>query len=251
MPARPLPQPFRAVLDLLFPPRCQGCGRFGPEWLCGDCLAAVRLISPPFCLRCGVPFDPLAKGGPLCARCRPRPRFPYTWSRSAVIYEGPLREAVQALKFSRRRVLADPLADMMAAAVGRWQKAGLPGSDPTQWSALVPVPLHPDRLRARGFNQSELLCRRLGERLGVRVEPLLVRRLAAPPQVELPAEQRVKNVRGAFAPAPGAPIVGRCLVVVDDLWTTGSTLTECARALRGAAAVYLLSLARPRLRRAG
>jgi len=240
-----LPYPVRALLDLLFPARCQSCGRFGPELLCADCRSALRPISPPFCLRCGLPFDPLAKGGELCAGCRGRSRWPYRWARSAAYYQGPLREAIINFKFHRRRVLAGPLAELMLAAVERWQAAWLPESEPDHWEVLCPVPLHPWREQARGFNQCELLCRRLGEAWGLPVEKLLVRSRETQPQVDLPGEARRGNVRGAFVPASEGRVQGRSILVVDDLWTTGSTLVECARALRGAEAVYLFSLARP------
>jgi len=242
---RPLPYPLRVVLDLLFPSRCQGCGSFGPDLLCAACREAMHPIFPPFCSRCGLPFDLLARGGGLCARCRLRSRFPYRWSRSAARYEGPLRQAILSFKFERRRVLAGVLAELMIEAVDRWQQAGLPDSDPAGWQVLCPVPLHPDRLRARTFNQCELLCRELGGRLGLPVASLLVRTRATGSQVELAEQERRANVRGAFALAPGAAVAGRRIVLVDDLWTTGSTLVECARTLREAAAVYLFSLARP------
>ena len=246
MQPKPLPYPLRTILDLVFPPRCQGCGRFGPEVLCGACRQAIRRIVPPFCLRCGVPFDPLAQGGPLCAACRRRRRFPYTWSRSAAVYGGVLREAVHNYKFARRRVLAWPLAELMLEAIAAWQKAGLPDSDPAQWDLLCPVPLHPRRLRARGFNQSLLLCHRLSQALGVPVTEPLRRVRETLPQQQLPGEARPENVREAFA-AETAAVAGRRVVLVDDLWTTGSTLVQCARALRGARAVYLFSLSRPLL----
>ncbi len=231
--------PFcRGLLDLFYPPRCQVCRRFAQEPLCPDCRAQIAFINPPVCRRCGIPLDPQAQGPEECLDCRKAQRQPITWARSMGLYEGSLRRAILAFKFLGRRALALPLADMLASE----------GLDEA-FDLACPVPLHPQRQRERGFNQSELLARYFCEKTGVSLRDGLLQRIRPTiPQVVLPAEHRAKNVRGAFSVSPQANIQGARILLIDDLYTTGSTLKECARVLQkgGAAAVCVLTLARPR-----
>jgi ComF family protein len=141
------------------------------------------------------------------------------------------------LKFGGRRSLARPLGDLVAE---QWEATGADRPD-----ALVPVPLARARERERGFNQAVLLAERLGERVGVRVRPRwLVRLRATAAQSDLAATERRANVAGAFGAAPA--VAGRHVVVIDDVITTGATVSECARALRtaGARRVGVLAVAR-------
>ena len=268
----------KGFLDLLFPPRCLVCRRFGEQPLCGTCSAQVELIRPPLCHRCGIPFDPQARGGPLCASCRQAQRLPYAIGRSVARYEGAAREAVHRLKYDGKRVLCNVLGEMMASALLGQEAShhGDQGSCPTKLddgrgeerasadgganeaprapeipfdrlSLIVPVPLHPVRARERGFNQAELLCGPLARRAGVPVAIHCLQRVKLnPPQVAIPAKLRRANVRGAFAVTDPPAVADRMVLVFDDVWTTGATLLECARVLRqaGAAEVYLLSLCR-------
>lgn len=169
----------------------------------------------------------------LCARCRRRPS-PVTCCRAAGAYDGTLRVAVHALKYEGRRTLAGPLAALMRARAGDV----LAGAD-----AVVPVPLHPNRRRSRGFNQAADLARRLGRP----VADALRRTRATGSQTDLPAAQRRANVRGAFAPTGGLRRWrGAVLVLVDDVTTTGATLDACARTLldHGAGEVRAVTAAR-------
>jgi len=259
----------RGFLDLLFPPRCVVCRRFGPEALCADCVAAAPFIAAPFCHRCGIPFDPQARGGPLCASCRRAPRLPFVLGRSMATYESPLREAVHRLKYDGKRVLARVLGEMLADAMlnGAPVDPDRPPGDPThtdsaaesetapapptipfhKLSLIIPVPLHQVRAHERGFNQAELLVAPIAERTGTPVATHCLERVKLnPPQVAVPSAMRRANVRGAFAVTVTAAVAERTVLLFDDVWTTGATLLECARVLRqaGAASVYLLSLCR-------
>jgi competence protein ComFC len=155
-------------------------------------------------------------------------------------YEDVIREALRAFKFRGRRALAAPLGDLLGEAMGGRLPAGVP-------ALLVPVPLHPRRQRERGFNQASLLARRVGRAWRVPVrDDVLVRAVPTPSQTELDAPARLANVRGAFRLRRPEVIAGRHVLLVDDILTTGATLSECARCLRegGAATVGALTVAR-------
>jgi ComF family protein len=241
---------LRGILDLLYPPRCEACGRLCEGPICAKCLNEIEFIRPPLCETCGEPFDPLAKGAPRCQRCRSG-RRPYAIARSAVYYEGPVVQAIFRFKYHGQMVLGPTLGKLMVEALGD----GAVGLLPEAAEVVCPVPLHPSRLRERGFNQSELLAEEVAAALGKPIKILLERTRPTLPQVDLPVESRAANVRDAFAPRLQEVVAGQRVLLVDDLFTTGATLSECARALRrgGAAEVRVFTLARPlpRWRRPG
>jgi ComF family protein len=186
-------------------------------------------FTAPWCDRCGVPAT-----YPRC-KC-PSTSVNPEQVRSVGPFDGWLRGAIVQFKYhgewARAAHLGEPLAAMIAL---------LPQID-----ALVPVPLHLSRLRQRGFNQSLLLAQEAGGLLGVEVKEALVRTRRTDAQVNLGAEERKANVAGAFAVQPKIPIAGLSVVLIDDVVTTGSTLSACAEALvaAGAASVMATSLAR-------
>ena len=156
--------------------------------------------------------------------------------RSVGPFDGWLRGAVVQFKYHGEWARAAHLSEYLAPAVAHLQPV----------DALVPVPLHPARLRQRGFNQSLLLALRAGDLLGIQVDEALIRTRRTNAQVHLGAEQRLANVAGAFAVQSGFPVAGRSLVLIDDVVTTGSTLSACAEALINAGATFVkaASLAR-------
>jgi ComF family protein len=221
----------QSLLDLIYPPRCPGCGRMGVAF-CERCRAQVGLIAPPVCRRCGCA---LPQDG-LCARCRALPSN-LDGILAVAVFADPLRQAIHALKYENNTALAAPLGSMM---VGLWQLGGMPQAD-----LILPVPLHTRRHAERGYNQSRLLARVLGRGVGVPVdERILVRQRHTLPQVGLGVSERQQNVEGAFACR--GDLQGKTMVVVDDVCTTGATLEACAAALRasGAAGVWGFTLAR-------
>jgi ComF family protein len=205
-----------ALLGLLFPDRCAGCRRLGGLF-CGACRATLTGYGGE---------DDLALAD-------------LTAVRIAFVFDGPLREAIHTLKYARRRRMARPLGALLAAHLR---------ARPLPAAALLPVPLHPTRLAERGFNQAAELARALA-RDGAR--PLLERGLervrATSQQAQLNAAQRRENTRGAFVWRAAAPPPERVLLV-DDVLTTGATLSACAAALRqaGAREIYAAALARSR-----
>jgi ComF family protein len=233
---------LRGILDLLYPPRCEACGRLRRDPICAECRTQIEMIEPPFCQLCGEPFDPRAQGAPTCERCRGR-RLPFRLARSAAYYRRPLAGAIGRFKYDGQIVLARPLGDIMIEAL-----SGAAGDiDPPTVDVICPVPLHSSRQRERGFNQSQLLAEEISGVIGKPVSTLLERVRPTAPQVDLPARARAQNVRRAFAAKEDAGIAGRAVLLIDDLFTTGATLTECSRALRtaGAADVRVFTLARP------
>jgi predicted amidophosphoribosyltransferase len=199
----------------------------------------ITLLAPPLCWGCG---GPAARRDPLCAPCRSRLRWlgcePVriagfeVWAPLA--YEGPARELVRALKYRGAERLAGVMAAQMAAGAPRELVSG----------SLVPIPLHPARLRRRAFNQAERIARELSSRTGLAVDDCLELPRPRAPQAGRPRAERV-GVRPGIRVRPGAPAPPRVLLV-DDVVTTGGTIAACARALRaaGASEVRVLAYAR-------
>jgi ComF family protein len=223
---------FWAGLDLVFPPVCQNCRQTG-ERLCSHCQSQLEYLTEPVCRRCGYPQSaPMTE----CDQCR---RVPFSGSglRSLAFHSGPMRHAIHSLKYRHNPPLAQTLAGLMARD---W-----PPSLPTA-AMILPVPLAVDRLRERGFNQAELLARHLA---AARRQPFsasaLRRARTTRSQVGLNAQERRTNVTGAFAAEP-AKIGGATVILIDDVCTTGATLSACATALLkgGAKEVWAYTLAR-------
>jgi ComF family protein len=214
------------LLDVLLPPTCPGCGRDG-EVICAACRRYMerRVDEPP-----GVPVG--------LASTQPRGLAQLEWCCS---YAGPARACLHALKYDGERRLVEPLAEIMAR---RWRRAGVGGD------VLVPVPVHAARRRERGFDQAELLARAVARRLRLPVVNAVARAANTTAQHELGRRARAANVGHAFGAVPGVSdaVHGRWVVLIDDLTTTGSTLSGCAAVLykAGAAAVSGLTLFRER-----
>ncbi|MER3398365.1 MAG: amidophosphoribosyltransferase, partial [Chloroflexota bacterium] len=196
--------------------------------LCETCLAAVE-AWPSTCPACAGPSD----GGATHPACRTR--SPLAGQTVAGVYGGPLAAAVRAFKYRNRRGLARPLAELLAA--GPLKPVPAP-------ELVVPVPLHPDRARSRGYNQAALLGKELAHLFGVHYEPQgLIRTRPTVPQVGLSAAARRENVRGAFRCPRPELVSGRRIWLVDDVITTGATVTEAARTLRRAGACQVWAVA--------
>ncbi len=218
-------------LDWLFPPECGGCGKPGTRW-CSSCQQAIVQITEPFCRKCGTP---LAATG-SCTRCS-NESPPYRYLRSWLVFDFPIRQALHKLKYRRDVGLGDALAAQLAGYVA---SLGWP------LDAIVPVPLGGKRLRERGYNQTALIARPLALALGLDYRPVALRRTReTSSQVGLSALERRENVRGAFW-ADAKLVRGKTILVLDDVATTGSTLSSCAEALfsAGAKDVFALTVAR-------
>ena len=222
----------RMALDLLFPPRCVGCGKEG-DFLCRSCRRALPGIVPPLCPRCGKPYP----GGTLCPAC-------IDWQteldgiRSPFRFDGVMRQAIHQLKYRNLRALAMPLAMLLNDYLT---------TNPIPGEILVPVPLHGKRLRERGYNQSSLLAKELSKltRLPV-VNDSLVRQRFTPPQTRTTTvDERRSNVVNSFT-CLDHRLRDKQVLLIDDVSTSGATLDACAIALKaaGATSVWGLVLAR-------
>jgi ComF family protein len=231
---------LRAVIDLLYPPRCPACRRrTASVAFCGPCEARIQRLHPPLCTACGLPF---AGAGPdhLCAGCRARPpRF--RQARAGATFDreqaSPLIEVLARFKYGRDVTMAPVLSAFLVEHLPLSLDADV----------VVPIPLHRERLRWRGFNQAVPLARAIAAARGRPVDPFaLTRQRPTPPQVGLGAGDRRRNVRGAFAVRDRERVRGRTVLLVDDVMTTGATAHECAHVLRraGARAVDVVVLAR-------
>lgn len=213
--------------------------RHGEEGFCSRCVSGFREIAPPVCTRCGVPFENSPGADHLCERCLRKPPA-YIKAGALFVYEGALLEAVYRFKYGRKPHLARHFGPLLAAFAGKWLPGGLE-------ALVVPVPLHPAKLRQRGFNQALLLARYVARLPGLSLDYLSLRRARdTAPQVSLGRKERLKNVAGAFRVTHPAAIRGRDILLVDDVSTTGSTLNSCSRELAkaGAERVFCLLLAR-------
>ncbi len=229
------------ILDAIYPPRCLACPEptDAPHGLCPACWRDTHFIADAACDKCGAPLIGEAGAGDLCERCT---RHPPAWDRGAagIVYSGAGRRVVLAFKHGDRLDMVGPLAAWMAA----------PGRDLLATADLIaPVPLHWRRLVRRRYNQSAELARRLSRMTGVPAVPdLLTRVRATIPQERMTREARAANQAGAFEVAGRhrGRVADRTVLVIDDVLTSGATLSACAEALRAAGArrVNVLALAR-------
>ena len=229
---------FDPFLTLLYPPRCLVCKTLGERSLCAGCAARIIPVAAPYCAVCGQTLAPDDGGCWHCHRRKPV----YACARSMGAYDGVLRHAIHQFKYRDRPQLGVPLG-LLLAAFAQKQAPALNG---LQFDAVLAVPMHPVRQRIRGYNQSERLARVLSRELCLPLSAnKLVRVHSTRPQVGLSAETRRTNLRGAFAVKPEASVMEKTLLLVDDVVTSGSSLHECALALKGAGAkaVYALTLA--------
>jgi len=234
---------WRAVLDFFLPAKCSLCGLSSdssiPDHPCATCLAQVKFFSSPRCFRCGLGFSSPSDVDHLCAECLSAERH-FSRARAVCGYEGIIMEAISRLKYGGLTRLAKPLGNLLA----EYQDPDFSLSDN---DLIIPVPLHTRRLRERGFNQSLLLARQVSRRRSIPLNfTALHRARQTQPQTQLSGAERRKNVRGAFEVRKTEAVEGKRILLIDDVFTTGATVQECASVLReaGVIEVHVLTLAR-------
>jgi ComF family protein len=233
---------IQGLSDLVFPPRCMACGVLlagpGGESFCSPCYSLIRFVAAPLCPCCGIPLTG-AGADHLCGDCLVS-RPPYTIARAVARYEAVLLDVIHIFKYKGKITTGEVLGKIMA-------DHAYPDFSIADYSLIIPVPLHPKRLRERGFNQAVILAREISNRFSIPLDFLTLRRhVFTEPQVNLGKDRRTANVRGAFVVKDGKKIQGQKIILVDDVYTTGSTVKECAGALmkHGAQEVAVLTLAR-------
>ncbi|MDD3653539.1 MAG: ComF family protein [Desulfotomaculaceae bacterium] len=234
---------FDGLLDLFFPPRpeCPFCGASSKVGVvCANCRLRFREYRmAPHCPRCGrimrpeiaIPSDMV----PLCRECRVH-GWPFDLARALGPYEDNLKQVIHRLKYGGSRWLARPVASLMAEVLEF-------GEMPVMFDLIVPVPLSRDKLRHRGFNQSALLAKEIGTVLGIPVdERSLIKVLETPAQTGLNRTARQLNLRGAFQVANRSGIYSKDILIIDDVFTTGSTMSAVATTLKQSGAKQVFGL---------
>jgi ComF family protein len=206
---------------------------------CGACFSKIHFIQSSLCPRCGIPFAGADGGSHLCGDCIVS-KAAYSTARAVGRYESTLLEAIHRFKYNGRISIGEALGKLMA-------EFAYPTFNIRDYSLIMPVPLHPKRLRERGFNQSVVLAREVSKRLHISLDFMTLRRhIYTDPQISLGKKEREVNVHGAFSVTDSAKVEGQEIILVDDVYTSGSTAKECARVLmkNRADRVAVLTLAR-------
>lgn len=230
--------PLVGLVDLVLPPRCPGCGEIvdGDDRFCANCFSQLAFIGPPQCACCGTPLPHEGDAAAQCGACLADPPA-FARARAPLAYGGPARKVVLDLKHGRRLHLARLMARAMLRSAGPL----------AQDAIIVPVPSHRWRIWQRGFNQAAQIARQISRNSGRPLAVDALERIKPTASTKgLSRQARLKNVKGAFRVARPAAVAGRTVILVDDVMTTGATVSACAGKLvkAGARHVEVLTYAR-------
>ncbi|MBW2037012.1 MAG: ComF family protein [Deltaproteobacteria bacterium] len=248
---------WQALLETIFPARCLICGSYNCErhsccsddsdliteptigYFCESCRKDLVPITSPFCSRCGLPFVSRQGDNHVCSECLAEEKY-FRKARAFGVYDGTLMEAIHLFKYGKKTALSYPLSALVKKTFFcYWGRDSI--------DLLVSVPLHIRRLRERGFNQAHLLITSWAKKEKIPFDGLVLSRTRwTQPQTALGRSERQENIKGAFFLRHPGKIKGKKIMLVDDVYTTGSTVNECARILMkgGAELVDVLTLAR-------
>ncbi len=226
------PKALHALLSLFYPATCVVCSENieRSQYLCDTCRSRAPRIVAPFCAKCSEPFPGAITQTFNCANCENR-TLHFDCAVAAYRSRGIVRRLVHQFKYSGQRYLRFPIAEWLGETMRD------PRLDGRRFDVIVPVPLHPARERERGFNQATLLAERLGDSTGVSLYPALERIRYTTTQTVHDRAERIENLRGAFRLRKNRDVRDLRVLLIDDVLTTGSTLSECARVLKAAGAV--------------
>jgi len=224
------------LFDLLIPPVCLAChSRLdnAKETICGECKERVALLAEDYCTKCGSPLV-----DSICESCAEH-SYSFDLHRSVFRYGDVVQSLVHCFKYNERRKVAGYFGSAMRARAAQTDEY-------SGFDYIIPVPLHRVRRRERGYNQSELLGRELAKGLGIPYRELVSRRLYTLSQTRLTKQQRERNLEGAFRVKRSADLAGKNIIIVDDVFTTGTTVDRISKLLKdkGAAKVAVLTAAR-------
>ena len=236
------------LLNFVFPLNCKICKKPIRESkgysICENCFKTIELIEQPYCIKCGkplVPTDVFKKNREiLCLDCKKK-KYSFKFSRSTGVYDKVLKKCIHLFKYYGEKKLAKPLGNLMVDYL-------LKNNDfENEFELIIPVPLHKNDLKKRGFNQSVLLSKVIGDYFSIPVgESVLIKKKLTPFQVNLSKKEREKNILRSFSVEKPEEIKGKNILILDDVFTTGATVEECAKELMKARAknIFVLTLAR-------
>ncbi len=234
---------FHDLSEIIFPPQCLGCAeilhRSNGHIFCPDCEEKITFITGSICDICGTTFPDSPDQNHLCGDClKTKPYF--SCARAIFSYDDAILNSIHQFKYKSDLSVGEILSDFMAGF-------SFPDIDFADYSLIIPVPLHIKRLRERGFNQSLILARAIGEKHQIPVDfSLLKRHKFILTQTGSNKKERKQNIKGAFEVTDKKKISGKSIILIDDVYTTGATVNECAKTLMkaGAQKVSVLTLAR-------
>lgn len=232
---------LNTILGLLFPEFCEICkskiGSHTPHerFICKDCKSKIRVNQAPFCRRCSrsIPYEKDS-----CFECKgARSRLKRVWSWA--VYDGIIKECIHMLKYNGKPFMLEPFKDDIIEFC-------LKHNVLMSIDLIAPVPVHESKLYKRQYNQAELIARIINRRFNIPIVSALAKTVNTPPQHNLRKRERFDNVKGSFSVFESDKIRGRDILLVDDIFTTGATINECASALkeRGARDIYGFVLTR-------
>lgn len=212
---------WKWILELFFPNRCVFCGKLSRTAVCEECKKKIVYITEPRCKQCGKPVRYAEQE--FCYDCS-KTKFHYVQGRSLWLHKPPVTWSIYQFKFHNRRIHAEFYAKEFVRMYGNWVR---------EWeiNRIIPVPLHKKRRRKRGYNQAEILAKHIGKQLDIPVDTSTVIRIRATrPQKELDHKERQRNLKGAFQVTRKLP-KGERVLLIDDIYTTGSTIDTIAQKL--------------------
>lgn len=228
---------------IIFPPQCPGCSEilhpFDGQIFCRACNDKINFIKGGICTICGTTFPDSPAENHLCGECLEKKPY-FSYARAVFSYENIILNAIHRFKYKRNMSIGEIMSFLMA-------DFSFPDIEFTDYSLIIPVPLHIKRLRERGFNQSLILANAMGEKRQIPVNfSLLKRRKFTTTQASSNRKERKQNIKGAFEVSDENKIKGRNIILIDDVYTTGATVNECAKTLikAGAKKISALTLAR-------
>jgi len=235
---------FAELISMILPPRCAFCGKTlsTDKGICDDCITNIEFLNGAICYRCGHPLNEDISDTPakqLCLRCQNNPDKLFRLSRSAFVYDDFSKKLILDFKFYDRTDIASLLGKIAYVAGKDIFDAGI--------DIIIPVPLHYTRLIKRKYNQASLIAKELGKLTATKVEyRLLLKHKITRPQVDCSGAERLKNLKNAFCIKNSDNLQGKRILLIDDVYTTGSTLRECAKTLHLAhpASIDTLTVAR-------